>query len=191
MTHKSSFSDDEAILAHVRHIPIWVSCADAILVRYHHTPTIAMWCHCEVLTSIIDLGVEKSLRESRVTIGVIDKCTKVAILRFCFAAPPATHFWGKRLLSCYHSCRIFLMHKRKFCSSATARAECSSPDKSSAVLLPQLQNVSHQSNILLSCYYKDRMFPTREIFYCSGTIIAGIFFLCVWNLTRHARVGVS
>jgi len=68
----------------------------------------------------------------------------------------------------------------KFCSSATTRAEYFSPDKSSAVLLPQLQNVSHQRNILLSCYHKDRMFLTREIFYCSGTTIAD-FFLWNWN----------
>ena len=40
----------------------------------------------------------------------LDKCTKAAILRFCFAAPPVTQFWGKLLLSCYHSCRIFLIH---------------------------------------------------------------------------------
>ena len=59
--------------------------------------------------------------------------------------------------------------REKFCSSATTRAECFSPDKSSAVLLPQLQNVSHQRNILLSCYHKDRMFLTREIFCCPAT----------------------
>jgi len=57
----------------------------------------------------------------------------------------------------------------QFCSSATTRAECFSPDKSSAVLLPQLQNVSHQRNILLSCYHKDRMFLTRRIFCCPAT----------------------
>jgi len=109
--------------------------------------------------------------------GLLDKCIKVAILQFCFAAPPDTHFWDNILLSCYHSCRIFLMHKRKFCSSATTRAEYFSPDKSSAVLLPQLLNTSLQRNILLSCYYKDGMLPTREIFCCSGITIAEFFSL--------------
>ena len=92
-----------------------------------------------------------------------DKCTKVAILQFCFAAPPVTQFWGKLLLSCYHSCRIFLLHKRKIlllcyhksrmfltreilCSSVATTAECFSqaakfclmlPQKYSAVLVPQ------------------------------------------------------
>ena len=64
-------------------------------------------------------------------------------------------FGGKLLLSCYHSCGIFLLHKRKFCSSATTRAECFSSDKSSAVLLP--------------CYHSCRMFLTRSIFCCPAT----------------------
>jgi len=75
----------------------------------------------------------------------------------------------------YHSCRILHMHKREFCSSAITRAECLSLDKSSAVLLPQLQNVSHQRNILLSCYHKDIMFLTRQKFCCSVTTIAEYF----------------
>ena len=43
---------------------------------------------------------------------------------------------------------FFSCTTEKFHSSATTRAERYSPDKSAAVLLPQLQNVSHQRNIL-------------------------------------------
>ena len=71
------------------------------------------------------------------------------------------------------SCRMFLT-REIFCCPATTRTECFSPD-SSAVLLPQLQNVSHQRNILLFCYHNCRMFLTREIFCSSSTTIAECF----------------
>ena len=77
---------------------------------------------------------------------------------------------------CYHSCRIFLMRKRKiFCSSAITTAECFSPDKYSALLLPQLQNVSHQGNVLLFCYDNCRVFLIREIFCSSVATTAECF----------------
>jgi len=51
----------------------------------------------------------------------------------------------KVLLLCYHKSWMFLTRQ------------------SSAVLLPQLQNLSHQRNILLSCYHKDNASYQRNI----------------------------
>ena len=93
----------------------------------------------------------------------------------------------KILLLCYHKSRMFLT-RQMFCCSVTTIAECFSPEKYSAVVLPQGQNVSYQRNILLSCYHKDRMFLTREIFYCSGTTIADFFFV---ELELHVLKSVS
>ena len=43
-------------------------------------------------------------------VGLIDKCTKAAILWFCFVALAIPQFENKLLLFCYHSLRIFIMH---------------------------------------------------------------------------------
>ena len=53
---------------------------------------------------------------------------------------------------------FFSCTREKFCSSATTGAECFSPEKYSALLLPELQNVSH-----------------REMFCSSATTIAECF----------------
>ena len=87
---------------------------------------------------------------------VPDKHTKVAVLQFCFAAPPVTQFWGKLLLPQLQN----FSHAQ---------------EKNSAPLLSQQQNVSHQINILLFCYHNCRMFLTREMFCSSATTIAEYF----------------
>ena len=53
-----------------------------------------------------------------------------------------------------HSCRIIISYaqEKNFCPSATTRPECFSPDRSSAVLLPQLQNVSHRARPYVYVY---------------------------------------
>ena len=90
----------------------------------------------------------------------MDQCTKVAVHRFCFAAPQVTQFWGKLLLSCYHSCRILISYAQ---------------EKISVPLLPQGQNVSHQTEVLLFCYHNCRMFVTWEKFWCPATPVAKCF----------------
>ena len=66
---------------------------------------------------------------------------------------------------------FFSCTREKFCSSATTRAECFSPEKYSALLLPQQQNVSHQRqnsvlcshrNILLFWYHSSRILKELE-----------------------------
>ena len=66
----------------------------------------------------------------------------------------------------------FLCTRENLCPSATTTPEFFSPDRSSAVPLPQLQNVSHQRNILLFCYHNCRIFLTRKY---SAAIIAECF----------------
>ena len=65
-------------------------------------------------------------------------------------------------------------------SRATSRPRASrrgaaGEQSSGRVLLPQLQNVSHQRNILLFCYHNCRMFLIREIFCSSVSRIAECF----------------
>jgi len=63
-----------------------------------------------------------------------------------------------------------------FCCPATTVAEFFSCTRgNSAPLLPQEQNVSHQTKVLLFCYHNCRMFLTREIFCSSATTIAECF----------------
>ena len=57
--------------------------------------------------------------------------------------------FGNKLLFCCHNFRIFIMQQRNFCYSATPVAECFSPEKYSAILLLQWQNVSLLTAILL------------------------------------------
>ena len=86
--------------------------------------------------------------------GSFDKCTKVAILWFCFVAHAVEQLGNELPLFCYHSFRIFIMQRRNFwcftplvaeffhprnillfCYSATSVAEFFSSEKFSAILL--------------------------------------------------------
>ena len=111
-----------------------------------------------------DLGVKLMLVGDRADWdSSMDQCKKAAILRFCFAAPPVTQFWGKLLLSCYHSCRILISYaQEKISVPLLPQGQNVSHQTNSAVLLPQLHNVSYQRNILLFCYHNCRMFLTIE-----------------------------
>jgi len=51
------------------------------------------------------------------------------------------------LPSYYHSCRIFVMHKRKILLLYYHKSRNFLTRQNSALLVPQLQNISHQRNI--------------------------------------------
>ena len=84
----------------------------------------------------------------------LDKCTKAAILWFCFVVHAVEQLGNKLLLFCYHSFRIFIMQRRNFCCFA-----------------PLVADFFHLRNILLLCYSAT---PVAEFFssekfllYCS------------------------
>ena len=116
----------------------------------------------------------------------MDKCTKAAILWFCFLAHTVEQLGNKLLLFCYHSFRIFIMQRRIFCCFAPLVAEFFSSEKYSATLLlcysatPVAEFFSSEkySAILLLHYPSGRIFLIWETF-CysaySATPVAEVF----------------